>query len=84
MKQITPPELSALPTGIADAIGFLRRSGFSKVEIMRVLVESRGLSIPEAKLQVHAREHWDDVRDRDDRFHDDLIAVATAVDEAPG
>lgn len=81
MKQITSSQLRACPAGSAEAVAFLRREGFSKIESIYVFVHERGLSLSEAKLVVHTSDTWSDVRDRDDQFHEDLIRVATKLND---
>lgn len=73
MKEITPSALDACPSDLADAIFFLRREGFSKIESIGVLAKYRGVPLSEAKALVHTSEAWSDVRSRDDQFQDDLI-----------
>jgi ribosomal protein L7/L12 len=77
MKEITESQLNALPLDLAEAIAFLRGEGFSKVGSIGVLAEHRGVSLSEAKVLVHTSEAWIDVRERDDRFHDELIVAVT-------
>lgn len=77
MKEITPSELDACPADLAEAIFFLRREGFSKVESIGVLAKHRGLPLSEAKVLVHTSEAWSDVSDRDEEFHDHLVKAAT-------
>lgn len=81
MKQITSKQLDACPAGTAEAVAFLRREGFSKIESIYVLVHERGLPLSEAKLVVHTSETWNDARDRDDQFHDDLISAAAKLND---
>lgn len=77
MREMTSTELEACPADPAEAVGFLRLAGLSKVESIRALAQHKGLTLSEAKALVHTSEAWSDVRDQDDHFHDDLIVAAT-------
>jgi ribosomal protein L7/L12 len=59
-----------------SVLTFLKESGCSKIESMRVLIELMGLSLGEAKQVVHLSEAWRDTRDRDDSFHESLQRLA--------
>lgn len=84
----TPQEIeAACPSGVAEAIPYLRSAGLSKVESMRVLVLRHGVSMSEAKMAVHHSDAWADRRASDDAFHDklmDAVDEMIAIDEAEG
>jgi ribosomal protein L7/L12 len=48
---------------------FLRQSGRSRIDAIKVLVEFRGLPLPEAKHRVHYSLAWADMREDAERFH---------------
>ena len=77
MREMTSTELEACPADPAEAVGFLRLVGLSKVESIRALTQHKGLALSDAKALVHTSETWSGVRDQDDRLHDALIAAAT-------
>jgi len=62
-------------------LSFLKESGCSKIDSMRVLMELMGLSLGEAKQVVHLSEAWRDTRDSDDRFHESLQRVAEDIQD---
>jgi ribosomal protein L7/L12 len=55
---------------------YIRHSGGSKIDAIRLLVVLQDLSLPEAKRVVHFSDAWSDTRERDEEFHDQLERVA--------
>jgi hypothetical protein len=56
-------------------LAFLRREGCWKIASIRILMEVKGLPLPEAKALVHRSATWSDVYERDEAFHDELEQV---------
>ncbi len=50
----------------------LRSEGNSKIQSMKILVETTDISIDEVKNVVHRSRTWKDVESQDDNFHDAL------------
>jgi hypothetical protein len=51
---------------------YLRRSGQSRMDAIRALVELRGLSLARAKETVHFSRTWADLRESAEEFHEFL------------
>ncbi|MEV6646134.1 hypothetical protein [Amycolatopsis sp. NPDC051371] len=62
----------------------LRRRGFSQVDSVRAVRALTGAPLAEAKETVHLSPAWGDVRDRNERFHQDLAEAAALEDDGPG
>ena len=58
-------------------LAYMREYGLSKGQSIRVVVETVGKSLSEAKNLVHSSETWSDVRMRDEKFHDELLKYLT-------
>jgi len=56
-----------------DVIKYLRDEGFSKVMSMNILEKVTNIESDECKKLVHFSKTWADVKERDDKFHDDLM-----------
>lgn len=56
-----------------ELIEFMRASGLSIVESMKVLVEVNGYSLPAAKNVLHHSEAWADLREQREAFQEDMI-----------
>ena len=57
---------------VEDVLSALRRQGCSKVESIRALKQATGWPLTEVKRTVHESAAWADVKERDDRFLDEL------------
>ena len=68
---------------IESAISELRRQGYSKVQTIKALVDTYGLTLDVAKDVVHKSPAWADVRERDDRFHEQILQVLQEAEGAP-
>jgi ribosomal protein L7/L12 len=53
-------------------LSFLREKGFNKIDSIKALVSAGGMALQEAKLIVHNSKTWNDVYDRDERFHKNI------------
>jgi hypothetical protein len=54
-------------------VSYLRGQGCLKLDSMAILRQVLDISLGEAKGLVHCSATWQDVRERDDKFHDILI-----------
>jgi hypothetical protein len=54
-------------------VSYLRGQGCLKLDSIAILRQVFDLSLGEAKGVVHCSAAWQDVRERDDKFHDGLI-----------
>jgi ribosomal protein L7/L12 len=78
----TTPDISLpddMPEDSEAAIFFLRKLGWDKIRCIRALRHKYGLSMAEAKKQVHFSPAWEDRREGDDRFHAELEKAATEL-----
>jgi ribosomal protein L7/L12 len=67
-----------------DAIlGALRADGYSKVDCIKATVEQLRLPLTDAKRIVHESTAWSDVRQDDDRWHDQLAGDVEAALAGP-
>jgi len=57
---------------IEQALGFLRKNNFDKIDSMLALEKILGISAVRAKKLVHFSKTWEDFRDQDTKFHDSL------------
>lgn len=57
---------------VDDTIAWMRQAGLHKISCIKLVRKYWGVSLGEAKDLVHLSPAWDDVRERDDRFHDAL------------
>lgn len=55
-----------------DIVLFLRAQGCSKVESIAAIARILEVALGRAKEIVHTSKTWEDIRERDDRFHDSL------------
>lgn len=58
-----------------DIVNFLKKEGCSKVESIQIIASIFNINLNAAKKLVHTSRAWEDVRDRDDKFHDDLNQI---------
>ena len=58
---------------IETIIAFTRRAGCSKIGCIQVLVFLQDMDLNEAKALVHHSKAWQDVRQRDEDFHEHLL-----------
>ena len=58
---------------IDEVLMFLREQGCSKIDSMWLLEDVAGMTDCEAKKAVHFSAAWNDVRDRDEQFQEELI-----------
>ncbi len=56
----------------------LRDEGFSKVDCIKATVEQLRVPLADAKRLVHDSEAWADARQRDEEWHDALVAELDA------
>lgn len=56
-----------------SVLQYLRQTGCTKVDSMRVIVELRDLTLDDAKRIVHFSKTWEDVRKRDEEWHDQML-----------
>ena len=54
-------------------VSYLRGQGCLKLDSMAILRQVLDISLGETKGLVHCSATWQDVRERDDKFHDILI-----------
>jgi hypothetical protein len=54
-------------------VSYLRGQGCLKLDSMAILRQVLDISLGQAKGLVHCSATWQDVRERDDKFHDILI-----------
>ncbi len=67
-----------------DAIlGALRADGYSKVDCIKATVEQLRLPLTDAKRIVHESTAWADVRQDDDRWHEQLAVDVEAALAGP-
>lgn len=82
-KQFITPCKQMLREGktIDEVLRYLRKETNSKVVSGVVLIN--GLNIPsaEAKRLVHFSEAWRDMKDRDEKFHEDLFSALEELDK---
>ena len=68
-----------------DLMTFLRAEGCSKIDTIAVLREVLDLTLAEGKALVHLSKAWNDVRERDDAFHEALHqALMDVINEELG
>lgn len=72
--------LLATGRGREDILSFLRRSGCSKIDCIKVLMRVESLTLQNAKAAVHLSEAWADRRAADDGFHGALIRALQEPD----
>ena len=68
-------ELHALMKGGADTeslLSMMRRSGCTKVESIKRLMQLTGIPLPQAKAVVHDSDSWKDLRESHDEFQEQL------------
>ena len=56
-----------------NAISYLRKRGYSKIDTIVILVEADILPLPTAKKIVHESETWKDVYKKHDDFQESLV-----------
>jgi hypothetical protein len=80
MSHVTEQALARWDDGARwDAIlEALRNEGFTKVDCVRATVEVLRLPLADAKRIVHESRAWADRRERDDKWHDTVIAELQA------
>ncbi|MBI1199951.1 MAG: hypothetical protein GC203_18995 [Phenylobacterium sp.] len=71
--------LAGCPDNKDAAVAYFRSSGLSKVESIGAIAMRFGVGLAEAKNLVHLSPTWDDVRERDEAFHE---AIEAALKEA--
>ena len=64
---------------VEAAIKQLREFGFSKIDTIKTLMMSEGLSLGDAKRIVHLSETWSDRVASDDQFVDGLETTARKI-----
>lgn len=75
-------ELLSSGASLEEVIADLREQGLSKVHSIVVLRKGTGKSPEEAKQLVHFSAAWSDARQRDEEFHELLIASLESEDDA--
>jgi hypothetical protein len=63
-----------------EALLFLRRNGFDKIDSIMILVGIGNLSPSEAKKAVHFSETWRDARGEHEEFHRSLLDSITEME----
>lgn len=58
----------------------LRARGVNVIDSIRLLKKVRGLSLQEAKKEVHFSRAWSDMRESFDQFHEELFDAAKGVE----
>ena len=58
----------------------LRDEDFSKIDCIVAIREIEMIPLGEAKEMVHFSPAWEDRREQDDQFHDDLIDAVQKID----
>ena len=69
-------QLRAEGQDLEDILAFLRQSGSSKIDSIRLLMSLEGLPLAVAKHRVHYSRTWDDVRDADETFQERAVEAA--------
>jgi len=69
---------------VDDILTRLRADGATPVGCIRVLTETHGLSLAEAKPVVHDSPAWADQRAAHDELHADLARALSELDEGRG
>ncbi|QPF93286.1 hypothetical protein [Bradyrhizobium commune] len=64
-----------------ELIAYLRAEGCHKIESIAVLREVLNVNLGEAKRLVHCSPTWADVRQRDDKFHDQFSTILGEQEE---
>lgn len=62
-------------------LSFLREKGFGKIDSIKALAVVGGMQLREAKLMVHNSKTWNDVYDRDERFHEKLGGIVDDLEQ---
>ena len=57
----------------------MRQAGFNKIESIKMLRSLSGLSLAEAKRQVHLSPVWQDRLEADDDFHEQIYEAAAEI-----
>jgi ribosomal protein L7/L12 len=60
-------------------LGFLRERGFNKLDSMKALVNTTGMSLGDAKNIVHHSRAWQDTFAKDEEFHASLLKAVEAL-----
>ena len=58
---------------IERVLQYLRQGGCTKVDSMRVIVELKDLTLDDAKRIVHFSKTWEDIRNRDEEWHEQML-----------
>ena len=71
---------------VEDAVFFLRRAGFWKMDSLMILRQLEGMTLPEAKTAIHLSPTWSDRYEADEALHDQVEAAleAFADSDKPG
>lgn len=57
---------------LEEVLLYIKRKGFSKVESIKFIAELNKLDLNNAKKIIHFSKVWKEVRQRDEKFHDEL------------
>ncbi|MCR6660844.1 MAG: ribosomal protein L7/L12 [Asticcacaulis sp.] len=68
-----------LPEDSEQAILLLKNLGYSKIACIKALRERYGVSLADAKKQVHFSPAWKERREDDERFHAQLEKAVTEL-----
>jgi ribosomal protein L7/L12 len=60
-------------------LGFLRERGFNKLESIKTLISTTGISLNEAKQIVHNSRAWQDTFSRDEELHASLMKAVQSL-----
>jgi len=63
-------------------LGFLREKGLNKLASIKALVKTTGVSLGNAKEIVHHSRVWQDVYERDTKFHEQLWKLVEEMKKA--
>lgn len=66
---------------VDEVLLVLRRAGFSKIQSIQALKIATGWPLTEAKRTVHESSVWADVKERDDKFLDELETTSAQSGE---
>ncbi|MFT4077156.1 MAG: ribosomal protein L7/L12 [Asticcacaulis sp.] len=68
-----------MPEDSEQAILLLKSLGYGKIACIKALRERYGMSLADAKKQVHFSPAWEERREDDERFHAKLEKAATEL-----
>ena len=64
-----------------DVLNYLRKETNSKGACVAILINGLHIPYSDAKRLVHFSEAWKDMKDRDEKFHEDLFSALEEIDK---